>query len=83
MINRPTYIQGTHCTGKPGEMARNNRENIGNLEILPKTQGNTWNLVCSSCKLHDSKGESYFEICHENLQIFFKFNKSAESVLCM
>ena len=31
---------------------------------------NTGNLGCSSCKLPDSKGERYFDICHENFQFF-------------
>ena len=36
------------------------RENIGELEILPKHGKNRGNLVCSSCKFPDSKGKRYF-----------------------
>ena len=35
------------------------RENIGNLESLPKQRENTGNLVCSNCKFPDSKGKRY------------------------
>ena len=45
-----------------------------------KTQRkNTGNLVCSRCKFPDSKSKRYFEICCENLQFFFKLDKSAKS----
>ena len=37
------------------------RENTGNLEILPNPRENTGNLVCSSCKFHDSKRKRYFD----------------------
>ena len=56
------------------------RENTGNLEMLLKHRENTGNLVCSSCKFSDSKGERYFEICCEILQFFLKLDKSAKSV---
>ena len=57
------------CQGKHRE--------FGNLS---KIQGKHGNLVCSSCKLPDSKGKRYFDICHENFQIFLKLDKSAKSV---
>ena len=43
----------------------------GNLEILPKLQGNTGNSMCSSSKFPDFKDTGYCEICHE----IFKFLK--------
>ena len=46
-----------------------------------KTQGNTGNLVCSSCKFPDSKGK--INICRGKIQFFLKLDKSAKSVLCM
>ena len=50
-----------------------NRENGKINSLSGKTQGirkfcqNTGNLVCSSCKLPDSKVKRYFKICHEIL----------------
>ena len=32
----------------------------------------TGNLVCSSCKIPDSKGKRYFAICHKYFQIIFE-----------
>ena len=55
---------------------RENRENDPKYSLSGKTQGiwkfcqNTGNLVCSSCKLHDSKGKGYCEICRENFHFF-------------
>ena len=43
------------------------KENIGNLDMLPKQRENRGNLVCSSCKFIDSKGKRYFDISLENL----------------
>ena len=58
-------MQGTHCTGKSGKMAKKNipvKEKTGNQGIWKSCQ-NTGNLVCSSCKFPDSKGKRYFDIC--------------------
>ena len=60
------------CQGK-------NRE-FGNFA---KTRENTVNLVCSSCKFPDPKGQGYCNICSENFYFFQKLDRSAKSVLCM
>ena len=60
------------CQGK-------HRELFGNFA---KTQ-KTGNLVCSSCKFHDSKGKRYFNICHENSQFFLKLDMSTKLVWCL
>ena len=59
-------IQGPHCTEKTWKMAkrcpvRENKE----FGILPKHRENTRNLVCPSCKFHDSKDTEYCVICCE------------------
>ena len=78
-------MQGTHCTGKTGKMAKRNpcQEKTGNLETLSKHRENTGNLVCSTYKFPDSEGKRYYDICRENFQFFLKLDKSTKSVLCM
>ena len=58
------FIQGTHCTGKTGNMAKKNpcqgkRKIFGNF-------AQAVNKGYSGCKFPDSKGIKYFDICHEN-----------------
>ena len=62
------------CTGYPRH--RENRENGQKKSLSGKTQGiwkfcqNSGNFVCSSCKLPDSKGKGYCDICLENFHFF-------------
>ena len=73
------FSQDTHCTGKTGKIALKItvRENLGNLEILPKHR--EFGLL----RFPYSKGKRYFDICCQNSQNFLKLDKSAKSVLCM
>ena len=77
-------IQGTHCTGKTGKMAKTNSlsgKTQGILKFCQNT-GKTGNLVCSSWKFPDSKGTRYFNTCCKNFHFSFKLDKSAKSNLC-
>ena len=76
-------LQGTHCTGKTGKMAKEipcqgKHREFGNFA---KTQGieefcqNTGNFVCSSCKFPYSKGSRYFNNCCENFHLFSEAGK--------
>ena len=47
------------------------RENRENGPKRNPSQGNTGNCVCSSCKLPNSKGKRYFDICHQIFPILF------------
>ena len=67
-------------SGSP--LHRENRENDQNNSVsenpgiwkFAQNPGN--NLICSSCKFHDSKGKEYCDICHKN----FKKNLEAGNI---
>ena len=73
------YVEGTHCTGKVGKMAKKNpchRE----YRNFAKTQGIWFAQVVSSLIL--LKGKIYLNICHENFH-FFKSRISLPSQFCV
>ena len=63
------------CSGYP--LHRENRENGQKKSLSGKTQGiwkfckNTRTLICSICKLPDSKGKRYPDICRKKIHFFF------------
>ena len=64
-------MQGTHCTGKTGKMAKTNLS--GKTQRIWKCCQNTGNSVCASCKFPDSIGKRYFK------KFQLKLDKSAKS----
>ena len=64
---------GLGVSGNPQHrenMENEKKKTQGILIFFAKTQGNTGNLVCSSCKFPDPKGKGYCDICRENSHYF-------------